>query len=252
MTAKLKKCAAYALSTAITLGMVTVPASEAAAESGAEESYDMSVYGGITLDELYAKDGYSAENGNIEITDYTIVSVNREEAVSSDALESYENEEKALNRESNYKISLNGTWKYNWVVRPAEKPADFFKNDYDTSQWQDITVPSNAELNGYGVPLYINKLSTMAIYNEGFGLADRQANGALMRMPEYYNPVSSYVRTIDIPENWTGRDTYIAFDGAETLHICGIGSMRTTKIADRFIMKASGQNRIWILPCIQR
>lgn len=182
----------------------------------AENFFDRHLYGGITLDELYALDEYCEAEKNIEITDYNIVSVNREEAVSSDALESYNNKEEALNCNSTYKISLEGKWKFDWVIRPSEKPRDFFATDFDSSLWKEIDVPSNAEMNGYGVPLYINKVSAMAIYNEGYGKTNMESYGATMKMPEYYNPVCSYIRKIDIPQHWKTRETYIVFDGAET------------------------------------
>lgn len=53
-------------------------------------------------------------------------------------------------------LSLNGTWKFNWVLRPAERPVDFYKDDYDTRHWGEIEVPGNWELQGYGTPIYTN------------------------------------------------------------------------------------------------
>ena len=37
--------------------------------------------------------------------------------------------------------SLNGTWKFNWVKTPEERPMDFFRPDFDDSQWKTIPVP---------------------------------------------------------------------------------------------------------------
>ena len=37
--------------------------------------------------------------------------------------------------------SLNGQWKFNWVEKPADRPVDFYKEDYDVSEWKDIPVP---------------------------------------------------------------------------------------------------------------
>ena len=50
--------------------------------------------------------------------------------------------------------SLNGKWKFKWVRKPADRPKNFYKDDYNVSQWDDITVPSNWELQGYGIPIY--------------------------------------------------------------------------------------------------
>jgi beta-galactosidase len=53
-------------------------------------------------------------------------------------------------------ISLNGTWKFNWAISPFKAPVDFFKDGFDTSKWNDITVPSMWQLEGYGKPCYTN------------------------------------------------------------------------------------------------
>ncbi|MEN8116350.1 MAG: beta-galactosidase, partial [Bacteroidota bacterium] len=52
--------------------------------------------------------------------------------------------------------SLSGTWKFNWVRKPADRPVDFYKPDFDVSSWDNIPVPSNWELEGYGIPIYVN------------------------------------------------------------------------------------------------
>ena len=57
---------------------------------------------------------------------------------------------------SNYYKSLNGSWKFNWVEKPDERPGDFFKIDYDDTSWDEIQVPSCWQLKGYGIPYYLN------------------------------------------------------------------------------------------------
>ena len=56
---------------------------------------------------------------------------------------------------ANYK-SLNGTWKFKWNKNPEERPIDFYKESYNTNDWDDIPVPANWELEGYGIPIYTN------------------------------------------------------------------------------------------------
>src|SRR3954465_8282445 len=53
-------------------------------------------------------------------------------------------------------ISLNGPWKFHWVKQPSERPVDFYKTDFDVTQWSTIPVPSNMEMQGYGTPIYTN------------------------------------------------------------------------------------------------
>ena len=58
--------------------------------------------------------------------------------------------------QSPYYQSLNGTWRFNWVKKPADRPKDFYKPGFDAKAWKTIPVPSNWELEGYGIPIYTN------------------------------------------------------------------------------------------------
>lgn len=98
---------------------------------------------------------------------------------------------------SDYYKSLNGTWKFNWVESPSHKPNGFYQLGFDVSDWDEIKVPSNWELNGYGVPVYTN------VSNEF------PANPPYT--PEKYNPVGSYVLDFEVPVEWIGRNVYINF-----------------------------------------
>jgi beta-galactosidase len=50
-------------------------------------------------------------------------------------------------------LSLDGTWKFHYVDKPADRPTDFFKPDADISGWKDIQVPGNWEAQGFGKPI---------------------------------------------------------------------------------------------------
>ena len=39
--------------------------------------------------------------------------------------------------QSPYFHSLNGDWQFHWVPTPEERPADFYRPDFDVSQWKD-------------------------------------------------------------------------------------------------------------------
>jgi beta-galactosidase len=103
---------------------------------------------------------------------------------------------------SPYFLNLNGTWKFNWVRKPADRPTDFYKTDYDVSSWDNIKVPASWELEGYGVPIYTD-VSYPFPNNEPF-------------IPHDYNPVGSYKRTFEIPANWNGQDVYLHFGGVRS------------------------------------
>ena len=53
-------------------------------------------------------------------------------------------------------ISLDGQWLFHWSRNPEERPADFYREDYDVSNWDKITVPGNWQLQGFGTPIYTN------------------------------------------------------------------------------------------------
>lgn len=103
---------------------------------------------------------------------------------------------------SPYFMSLDGTWKFHWVAKPSEAPADFYKENYDVSKWTDMPVPGNWEFNGFGIPIYTN-----VIYP--FPTNPPYVN-------ENDNPVGSYKHQFDLPQTWDGRKVFIHFEGGTT------------------------------------
>ena len=99
---------------------------------------------------------------------------------------------------SPFYVSLNGPWKFHWVEKPADRPLDFWKPEFDDGGWKTIAVPSNWEFQGYGVPIYVN-------------IPYEFKNPDPPRIPRDDNPVGSYRRTFTIPESWTGMDVLIHF-----------------------------------------
>ena len=53
-------------------------------------------------------------------------------------------------------VSLDGQWKFHWSRNPEERPVDFYREDYDVSGWDNITVPGNWQMQGFGTPIYTN------------------------------------------------------------------------------------------------
>ena len=106
--------------------------------------------------------------------------------------------------------TLNGNWKFNLVSEPSQRPLDFFQEGYDVSAWDEIPVPSNWEMHGYDKPIYNNveypHSNTPPFINARPGFNDNGENYGI-------NPVGSYVRTFEVPENWDGRRTFIHFGG---------------------------------------
>lgn len=114
--------------------------------------------------------------------------------------------------ESQYCQLLNGEWKFNWVASPEQRPADFYKTDYNSSDWNTIPVPSNVELHGHGTPHYVNTKYPF-VKNPPFVMGKAPDNWTTAKEP---NPVSSYLRTFTVPADWDGRQTFITFNGVSS------------------------------------
>jgi len=114
--------------------------------------------------------------------------------------------------ESPYCQLLNGDWKFNWVAHPDKRPTDFFKADYDVSSWKTIPVPSNVELEGYGTPIYVNARYPFK-KNPPFVMGDPPKNYTTFNER---NPVSSYLKSFNITEDWKSRQTTVTFNGVES------------------------------------
>jgi len=117
-----------------------------------------------------------------------------------------------LPEHSRYWRSLDGAWKFNWVKRPEERPREFFQPSFDVSKWADIPVPSSWQCQGYGVPVYSNQRY----------LFQRDWPHVMGEPPADYtavtnrNPVGSYRRDFLVPDEWSGRDVFLTFDGVDS------------------------------------
>ena len=102
-------------------------------------------------------------------------------------------------------LSLNGTWKFLFVSEPSQRPrADFFGDNVDPSDWDDIKVPGCWELAGYDKPMYIN-VDYPFNDNPPFIQCKVQGIGA--------NPVGSYRRNFNLPAGWEDQRVFLHFDG---------------------------------------
>ena len=117
----------------------------------------------------------------------------------------YPNQEAALQNDPttlDWFQSLNGEWKFNWAKNPADRPTTFYQTDFDASQWATIPVPSNWQRQGFGTPLYTNII---------YPFPKDAPN-----IPADDNPVGSYLRKFEIPDDWDGRKTFLTFDGVNS------------------------------------
>ncbi len=147
-----------------------------------------SKYEGVAFTEKEPRDWENPEmfNQNREAPHSTLISF-------PDELSALE----AIKTNSPSYLSLDGIWKFNWVKSPDERPYWFFKDDYDTRGWEDIEVPSNWQMKGYDVPIYVN--ITYPYKNNPPYIAHD------------WNPVGSYKRTFKVPSEWNNKEVFLHF-----------------------------------------
>ena len=130
---------------------------------------------------------------------------------------------KILPRSSDRQLCLDSDsdWRFNWAKDPDSRPKDFFKPEYDVSEWPVIKVPCSWQAmgangkGGWGTPLYTNIRYPFAM--------DRPGGSSVMGEPpkEYTNysarnPIGSYRRDFDLPEGWEKDDVFLKFDGVDS------------------------------------
>ena len=119
---------------------------------------------------------------------------------------SYPNETMALagdRKESPRYKSLNGQWKFSFAPNIAQSVRDFYKPGYDVSGWDEIPVPANWELHGYGMAIYTNSIYPFVPVNPPF-------------VPEEDSPVGSYRTTFTIPVDWKDQQVTLHFGGVSS------------------------------------
>jgi beta-galactosidase len=140
-----------------------------------------------------------------EWQDPEIVQVNREDPHATRF--SYGSLDAALNGDMHRSpgfISLNGTWKFHWSPNPASRPEDFYKAGFNDRKWDGIQVPSNWELKGYGVPIYVNIAYEWT------------SNPQPPKVPTDHNPVGSYRRSFRVPDAWQDKEVFIHFGAVKS------------------------------------
>ena len=155
----------------------------------------------------------------------------------------YESAEKALTNEksvldkdaseSAYKQSLNGTWKFKFAQKPADREkqakgadAKNYVENWDTSGWDDIKVPSSIQTikdaDGnfkYEKPIYVNQRYPWQNY-------ENVSLGANVTAPTVNNSVGQYKRTFTVPSDWDGRDVFVSFEGVESAFYLYVNGQR--------------------------
>lgn len=134
--------------------------------------------------------------------------------------------------------TLNGEWDFHWSINPSQRPDYFYKVDYSTRNWDQISVPSNWQIKGFGTPIYVN--------------VDYPFETDPPNVPQHYNPVGSYVKHFEVPGSWEDNQVILHFgavNGAMYVWVNGhrVGYFQDAKLPAEFDITPyleSGTNKL--------
>lgn len=136
-------------------------------------------------------------------------------------------------------ISLNGIWKFRYAESPSEIPSDFFRTGFNDRKWDDIAVPSNWEMQGFGEPLFRNMTtpfpntlpatmrdSLQKVIDGRIPASEMQKRWARYQLsgvssdpfavevpnvPEF-NPAGAYRTSFTVPSSWKGDRIFLRLE----------------------------------------
>ena len=118
----------------------------------------------------------------------------------------YRDGEEAQEKATSFRYDLNGIWKFHYARNYGSAIPGFEKADYCCKDWDDIRVPAHIQMEGYDAPQYAN------VQYPWEGHEDIHPG----EIPEHFNPVASYVKYFEVPEEMRGKRLFISFQGAES------------------------------------
>ena len=118
----------------------------------------------------------------------------------------YRDGEEAQEKETSFRYDLNGIWKFHYARNYGSAILGFEKEEYCCRDWDDIRVPAHIQMEGYDAPQYAN------VQYPWEGHEDIHPG----EIPEHFNPVASYVKYFEVPEEMHGKRLFISFQGAES------------------------------------
>lgn len=138
-----------------------------------------------------------------------------------------------------YYQSLDGSWEFYWVQDERKRLTDFYKEDYDASNWGTMPVPGNWEVNGYGIPIYVNQAYAFQSKNPPY-------------IPKGRNEIGTYRHSFELDAAWLERAVILHFGAVNSafyLWVNGqkVGYSQGSKTPAEFDISAyvrAGENKI--------
>ncbi len=105
--------------------------------------------------------------------------------------------------QSDFFLSLNGKWKFNWYKIPEQVPGAFHEPDFSDEDWPLINVPANWQMEGWGYPSYRNTVLPFS-------------PGNFPLVPDHLNPTGAYRHSFNLPDNWGDKEVFLVFEGIKS------------------------------------
>ena len=103
-----------------------------------------------------------------------------------------------LLKASPWRLSLNGSWDFKLYLSASDVPAQFWTGE---EAWEEIEVPSNWQIKGWGRPQYTNIT---------YPFEPNPPN-----VPER-NEIGCYRKYVQLPREWQGQEIFIHFAGVQS------------------------------------
>ena len=184
---------------------------------------------------LYAQE---QENRYAEITNPKLINMNKLPPRSSffSFTNASDAKEASYSSKGSNVLLLNGTWKFHYTENFSDRPMkDFYNMQFDVQSWNDIQVPGNWEVQGFGTPIYVN--ATYEFTSPGFLPYWDKPNPPFV--PEEFNPTGTYRKEFEIPQSWLGQEIILSSDatkGVAYFYLNGqfLGMTKDGKLPARF------------------
>lgn len=118
----------------------------------------------------------------------------------------YKNMDEMDRKQSTFRKSLNGLWKFHYARNYKDSIKGFEQEDYHCRDWEDIHVPAHIQMEGYDKPQYANTQYPWEGHEEIHP----------GEIPVHFNPTASYVKYFSIPSDMKGKRLFVSFEGAES------------------------------------
>jgi beta-galactosidase len=155
------------------------------------------------------------KNPILEYQDYieNELMINENKLAPHSSFTSFTSKKEALNNQPEFYKSLDGKWNFNWVKNPKDRSIKFMNPSFDVSSWDQIKVPANWEIEGYGFPIYANHQYEFADYKamiaEDMEIVEKRYPKNPGDVPNDYNPVGSYRRDFIIDKSWSEKEVFL-------------------------------------------